>query len=226
MKSYGFVEGCLQNIEFIAPGICSAWVYLHHAASLLIILAREQERSQDRDEKIMMAKSYSAKGLEHLSCASDFSKTVADVQQNIYIHLASLYLACSLNGEIDVTENVSQDDIIIAKNCLMKVEMLILEGHPLTSLRQIQYYLARSNLIFRQSKLSTDSELLPRQLETSLRYSEDALKLAEKCGFEEMVSYSRQQVACVKRMRQPGETLGEFDADVYCTAKAVTRSSS
>ena len=80
----------------------------------------------------------------------------------------------------------------------MKVEKSILEGHALSSLRQIQYLLAKSSMLFRQSQLSTSTEQLRRsQLESSLRYSEKAVKLALSCHFGEFARYSRQQKQCV-----------------------------
>ena len=195
-RGYELAAICLRNMESIPPGLCSAWFYLH-AALLLTTIACE-EKCQDRCAKIALAKTFDEKDLEHLSHLSGLSKTVADVQQIIYINLASLYLACSMNGTMVVTTAIHEDDITCAKNCLMKVEKSILEGHALSSLRQIQYLLAKSSMLFRQSQLSTSTEQLRRsQLESSLRYSEKAVKLALSCHFGEFARYSRQQKQCV-----------------------------
>ena len=195
-RGYELAAICLRNMESIPPGLCSAWFYLH-AALLLTTIACE-EKCQDRCAKIALAKTFDEKALEHLSHLSGLSKTVADVQQIIYINLASLYLACSMNGTMVVTTAIPEDDITCATNCLMKVEKSILEGHALSSLRQIQYLLAKSSMLFRQSQLSTSTEQLRRsQLESSLRYSQEALKLALSCHFGEFVRYSRQQKQCV-----------------------------
>ena len=80
----------------------------------------------------------------------------------------------------------------------MMVEKLILEGHALSSLRQIQYLLAKSSLLFRQSQLSISTQQLRRpQLESSLRFSEKALNLALQCHFGEFAHHSCQQKKCV-----------------------------
>ena len=195
-RSYSLATLGIQNLESIAPGLVSVWFY-RHAASLLTTLACE-EKCEDRCAKIALAKTYYGKALEHVSYVSGFTEIVADVQQYIYIDIAFLCLVCSVNGTMVVTATIPEDGITCAKNCLMKVEKLILEGHALSSLRQIQYLLAKSNLLFRQSQLSTSTHQRRRpQLESSLRYSKKALNLALECKFGEMVVSCRQRIACV-----------------------------
>ena len=197
-ESYDLATICLENVESIPPGLCSAMFYLH-AASVLSRLTWENacEESSTRDE-VMLAKTFYAKALEHINHVSGFPKTVVDVQQNIYIHVAALYLSCSMNGTMKVTAVISGDDITRAKNCFMMVNNLILEGHALSSVRQIRYCLAQSGLFLRQSQLSTSTHQLCRsQLESSLWYSKKALNLALECKFGEMVVSCRQRIACV-----------------------------
>ena len=198
-ESYGLATTCLQNVESIPPGLCSAMFYLH-AASVLSRLTwgKVCEESDTRDE-VMLAKTLYAKALEHINYVSGFPKTVVDVQQNIYIHVAALNLACSVNGAMKVTAVIPADDITRAKNCLMMVEKLILEGYALSSLRQIQYYLAQSSLFLRQLQPLTSTQQFWRrpQFESSLLYSKKALNLAVQCHFGEMVDHCRQQIACV-----------------------------
>ena len=197
--SYDLATICLANVESIPPGLCSAMFYLH-AASVLSRLTwgKACEESSTRDE-VMLAKTFYAKALEHINHVSGFPKTVVDVQQNIYIHVAALNLACSVNGAMKVTAVIPADDITRAKNCLMMVEKLILEGYALSSLRQIQYYLAQSSLFLRQLQPLTSTQQFWRrpQFESSLLYSKKALNLAVQCHFGEMVDHCRQQIACV-----------------------------
>ena len=195
-ESFDLATSGLQNVELIPAGLCSAWFY-SLVASLLTTLACE-ELCEDRCAKIALAKTFYEKALEHVSHVSGFPKTVLDVQQYIYIHLAFLHLACCVNGTMEVTVVIPEDDFTRAKNCLMMVEKLILEGHALSSLRQIQYLLAKSSLLFRQSQLSISTQQLRRpQLESSLRFSEKALNLALQCHFGEFAHYSCQQKKCV-----------------------------
>ena len=195
-ESFDLATSGLQNAELIPAGLCSTWFY-SLAASLLTTFACEVN-CEDRSAKIALAKTFYEKALEHVSHASGFRKTVLDVQQYIYIHLAFLHLACCVNGAMEVTVVIPEDDFTRAKNCLMMVEKLILEGHALSSLRQIQYLLAKSSLLFRQSQLSISTQQLRRpQLESSLRFSEKALNLALQCHFGEFAHHSCQQKKCV-----------------------------
>ena len=79
----------------------------------------------------------------------------------------------------------------------MMVNKLILAGHALSSVRQIRYFLAQFGLFLRQSQLLTSAKSSVPQLEFSLRYSKEALNLAVQCHFGEIVSYCRQQIACL-----------------------------
>ena len=195
-RSYSLATSGLQSLETIASGLCSPW-FFSLAASLLITLACE-ENCEDRCAKIALAKTYNEKALEQISHVSDFTKTVVDLKQYIYFDLAYLYLASPVNGKMEITTVISEDDYTRAKNCLMMVEKSNLEGHALSNARQIQFFLAKSGLFLRQSQLSTSTHQLCRsQLKSSLRYSKDALNLALECKFGEMVVSCRQRIACV-----------------------------
>ena len=194
-ESFDLATSGLQNVELIPAGLCSAWFY-SLVASLLTTLACE-ELCEDRCAKIALAKTFYEKALEHVSHVSGFPKIVLDVQQYIYIHVAVLNIACSVNVKMEITTVISEDDFTRAKNCLMMVEKSILEGHALSHARQIQFFLAKSGLFLRQSQLSTSTQLRRPQLESSLRYSKKALNLALECKFGEMVVSCRERIAYV-----------------------------
>ena len=95
----------------------------------------------------------------------------------------------------------------------MKVQELTLEGHELSSLREIEFRLAHSSLFVRQSQLltSTQQPLLESsvyskklqicqrgsQMKSAMLQCEEALKLAKKSNLREMVQNTLRQKAYV-----------------------------
>ena len=211
-KSYDLATSGLQFVELVSLGSFSAWFYLHIASQLT---AASYACPKDHDYQIALAKIYGKNGLWYAQSGNDCPNEtfLADTQQAIYIHLACTYLACSTNGTIHLKADVPDDDITCAKNCLMKVQELTLEGHELSSLREIEFRLAHSSLFVRQSQLltSTQQPLLESsvyskklqicqrgsQMKSAMLQCEEALKLAKKSNLREMVQNTLRQKAYV-----------------------------
>ena len=211
-KSYDLATSGLQFVELVSLGSFSAWFYLHIASQLT---AASYACPKDHDYQIALAKVYGKNGLWYAQSVNDCPNETfrADTQQAIYIHLACTYLACSTNGTIHLKADVPDDDITCAKNCLMKVQELTLEGHELSSLREIEFRLAHSSLFVRQSQLltSTQQPLLESsvyseklqicqrgsQMKSAMLQCEEALKLAKKSNLREMVQNTLRQKAYV-----------------------------
>ena len=211
-KSYDLATSGLQFVELVSLGSFTAWFYLHIASQLT---AASYACPKDHDYQIALAKVYGKNGLWYAQSVNDCPNETfrADTQQAIYIHLACTYLACSTNGTIHLKADVPDDDITCAKNCLMKVQELTLEGHELSSLREIEFRLAHSSLFVRQSQLltSTQQPLLESsvyskklqicqrgsQMKSAMLQCEEALKLAKKSNLREMVQNTLRQKAYV-----------------------------
>ena len=115
-----------------------------------------------------------------------------DLKQKLSIYKASVFLGCSLTGDIIDESLVSDSDIREAKSALMSVHWSILDTMSPTLFRKSQYFLAQSDLYYRYGQRSKDYF---QNWKLAFELASQAQSFARECRFQEMVVYASRRLA-------------------------------
>lgn len=184
-KSYEIASDGLQQMQHISAEFITVWFYIH-AAMMAIIISRNENDSQKRNDITKQAKAWLDKAKRDAKlCQKDYgTEMTADLQQKLHISFATIHLVVfgSSSKQGDSCTNIEA-----AEAELELVRTLSSNGHPLTSFRHIQNLLVWCTLFYWRSHRFTEQEKCVECLKQAYTLATEAKNLARECDFEEMV---------------------------------------
>lgn len=191
-KSYVKSQEGVRQMQLIAPGFCTVWLYIHAAMVTAVFSNNEKDPEKYRNLK-QEARRYLDLAKRDTSSLNDCRlEESSDIQQKLHICKAFVALDCSVTGEPAQQQHLETSStytyLQTATQQLTLVHGTALMGKPLTPYRKVQYLLAQSDLLYQRAKIEerNTAENATRALELVT----EALTLAKKLDFQDMVQYA------------------------------------
>ena len=184
-----FLKDALMKAESIEAGYLTAAIHL----LVVTVSAFSDEESGSLQNKLC------ATAIEHLQQSEEPNCSSRDIEQKAYITLAFFHLKCTLAKDLILQTTCTELDLNAAKSAMTAFYQSDSES-PARRFRQIQTMLAKSVLYYRQAQKEQLTGARPF-LENAINRAQDAMELAEKLKFSEMVMWSKKSISvCTEQL--------------------------
>ena len=177
------LKDALMKAESIEAGYLTAAIHL----LVVTVSAFSDEESGSLQNKLC------ATAIEHLQQIEEPNCSSQDIEQKAYITLAFFHLKCTLAKDLILQTTCTEMDLNAAKSAMTAFDQSDSES-PARRFRQIQTMLAKSVLYYRQAQKEQLTGARPF-LENAINRAQDAMELAEKLKFSEMVMWSKKSIS-------------------------------
>ncbi len=208
-EAWNIIKDGLKLADNAPAGFVPASFYAHAASVFSNLVNDESFVGMSKDDKgfeekvhehVERAKNYCHKALQHLAYVEDdFEIAREELKQRISITLASLCLRSASTDNLPISS--SDIDMAEAKICESEESLMKLKGTPRLKYNNCRLLLVKCDLYFRKYQLEqTDTGI--EFLKESLRYVEEAEKLAKENSFEEIMRLCEPRKSQIQDKRQ------------------------
>ena len=201
----------LQKMRLIPAEFITVRFYVH-AATVATILAsneRDPQAIDDLRHEVKQCLDYASRDAKMVRTSD--SRIDIDLEQKLRIYRAEAYMGCSLTGAAPTdSTTITSEDLDNAASELTAVHQSNLNGHIPTQFRKSQFLLAQSDLYYLRSRCPQNGESCSEYLNTAYQYAEEALALATKLKFEELIPYANKRL---KVLRESFNSAPDVDED-------------
>ena len=206
-ESYDLAKECLRLAEMAPAGILTAWFYNQVA----IMEKRLSQMSEAASASLIQSsKDHYIKALQHIQASNveqEFSTTTADLRQRVHTFRPITTLGDFANGPN--FRNATPSDIEEAKADLVEYHRVHnVEGHSVTSYREVYYLFAKSDLRLcqwwqqrqrkRENERSLENYGIPKFLKEAFDSAQEAKDRA--IHFDELRIYANNRLAVTVEM--------------------------
>ena len=194
-ESYVKAQDGVRQMQLIAPGFCTVWLYIHAAMVTAVLSNNEKDPEKSRNLK-QEARRYLELAERDTSGLQDCLEESSDIHQKLHICKAFVALDCAVTGELAQQQHRETSSTVqTATQELTLVYGTALIGKPLTPYRRVQCLFAQSDLLHQRAKIegwnTTENARRAFELVT------EALTLAKKFDFQDMIQYASKREANV-----------------------------
>ena len=222
-KSYDIAKEALSKAELIAPEVVTVRLCLH-ASNLATMLSSAVADGSTLDVPANRKWLHLDVAFRYAKALPAFRKRInVDLQQKCRIYRAIAHLGVSMDGEVPLDRiSTTPEGIQNAGVELQAVSQANVEGHVPTRVREIQFRLAQSDLSCAHSKKAQDVEFVKLHLNNAIEHAENALNLAGKYCFKELIACAEKRLKTLHEMlRAPRDAdSGSADWEIDANYKA------
>ena len=195
-KSYVKAEEGVRQMQLIAPGFCTVWLYIHAAMVTAVFSNNEKDPERSRNLKQEARRHLDLAERDTSSLPKDRLEESSDIEQKLHICKAFVALDCAVTGELAQQQHRETSSTIqTAAHELTLADGTALMGKPLTPYRKVQYLLAKSDLLHQRAK--NEERDTTENARRAFKLVTKALTLAKTLDFQNMIQYASKRQANV-----------------------------